>query len=1442
MNRQERRQKGPVQVRPRSVSAPDADVTIALQYHQIGRMPEAETIYRRILQRHPDHADALHLLGLLSFQTGRPDEAVRLMTRAVGIKSEVATFHNDLALALRAQSKLDEALTHLQQALVLDPDYAEAHQNLGVVLTDRGELAAATDSLGRALALKPDYAEAYVSLGVILLAHGKQEEAAERFRRAIELKPDLPEAYLNLGALLRDRGELVEAIDHLRRATELKPDFVEAHNILGVALVDHGDHGAAEGALRRAAMLRPDAADIQVNLGVALGGQGKQEEAVESYRRAADLAPNFSDAHFNLGVTLRDRGQLEEAIRALRRAVEFKPDHAEAHLNLGVALGNSGDHEGAEPSLRRALELKPNDPETIMNLGLVLRGKGSIEEGMQSVRRAIELNPDYAEAHHNLGVLLREHNELTSALDSFRRALELKPDLTEGHMNLALALAAAEDYSAAEASARRALELKPDTADWYNNLGAILNGAKKFDEAAESVRRALELKPDFAEAYGNLGVVLGQQRKHDEAVAALRRAVELKPDYAEGHSNLGAALQSLDRVDEAIASVERALALRPDYPEAYHNMAVMYMDQENVEAGIRAFEKATELKPDYADAHFALAMTRLLLGDLEKGFQGYEWRWKGSEMASMKLDFVQPRWDGGPLNGQSIFLCAEQGMGDQMQFARFAPEIARRGGKVILECQPDIVRLLQRVEGVADVIARGAERPPFDVYAPLMSLAGIFGTTLETIPAQVPYLRADPVRAAAWAEYLDAECPTGLRVGLVWAGNPDHKGDRHRSTTLEALAPLGQVAGVHFVALQKGVAADQADTPPAGMDLTNLGSLIGDFDDTAAILEHLDLLITVDTSVAHLAGALGRPVWLLLGVSPDWRWLRRREDNPWYPTARLFRQERLNDWAGVVARVADSLGKLATDKTSRPKRSAARREKVPAARKSKHAESPATYLALPLSGGHGWGVRGMHLAKELALRGPIRLVADELDTAAIGDRTEFELLRKLTYGGLTAPADSPVLQGIQGGDLRPYRPTLRGRFTAGYAVFERNLLPPKAHDNALRYFDLLVAGSTWCREVLESYGLHDVRTIIQGIDPKAFYPLEAEKEELRDRFVVFSGGKFELRKGQDLVIRAFKALQDRHPDVHLVTAWSNPQQLTFDSVSNSPHIRFAPTASDQVDRINQVLADNGIDLDRVTTLPRRANAAMAEVYRSTDVGIFPSRCEGGTNLVLMEYMACGRPPIASYSSGHRDIVNDENAILIRTMGQAHIVQEGQQVGAWDDPNLEETVEALEWAYQNRERLREIGVHAGQDLAQLTWRRTADQIYEILSTGIRVDRSSLPTPGPAQTDLSEEDRTDQAPPALGVLLFPLENSRSYKALEGRLADRVPVDTWQEGGLHFFAFELLPLDGEPALPEPPMAVFAIHAGALRLVSAVVVTPSANGGEPETVDFMEQLAKSA
>ncbi len=549
------------------------------------------------------------------------------------------------------------------------------------------------------------------------------------------------------------------------------------------------------------------------------------------------------------------------------------------------------------------MTLKPDFVEAHNNLGNASKARGDLDEAVASYRRALALRPDSAPAHNNLGVALSEQGRLDEAVASHRRALELEPGYAEAHNNLGNAFQGQERLDEATACYRRALELRPDYAPAHNNLGNASKARGDLDEAVASYRRALALRPAFVEGHNNLGVALLERGDLDEAVASCRHAVRLRPDYAAAHNNLGNIFQERGDLDEAVASHRRALELDPGCAEAHNNLGSALLKQGRLEEAMASYRHARDLRPEYAEAHMNLGMALLLAGDFEGGWAGYEWRLRTKDYA--RDPSRQPRWDGSPLRGRTILVHAEQGLGDTIQFVRYAPMVRERGGVVVLECQPPLMRLLADAPGIDRLLAQGGPPPEFAVQSPLLSLPGILGTTLDTIPAPVPYLRADAARMRLWRREL-GDSPES-RVGIVWRGNPGHRSDRRRSIPLSCLAPLAGLPGVRLVSLQKGPGAEQLDAQGWGRSVLDLGGRLEDFVDTAAVLMNLDLLIACDTAVAHLAGALGVPAWVALPSDPDWRWLLGRDDSPWYPSLRLFRQDRPGDWEAVFDRIAREL-------------------------------------------------------------------------------------------------------------------------------------------------------------------------------------------------------------------------------------------------------------------------------------------------------------------------------------------------------------------------------------------------------------------------------------------------------------------------------------------------------------------------------------------------------
>jgi Flp pilus assembly protein TadD len=447
---------------------------------------------------------------------------------------------------------------------------------------------------------------------------------------------------------------------------------------------------------------------------------------------------------------------------------------------------------------------------------------------------------------------------------------------------------------------RAILKDNPDDANALNLLGSLAGELGRYDEAITLLKKAAAIGPTHAQFHGNLGALYQKLYRYDKAIASLRTAVALRPDYAVAHQNLGNAYLAVSDLKNAEMDLRKAVALAPTWDAAQNDLGCVYRQLGKLDQAAAQFKAAHQVNPNYPDANWNLALIDLLLGNFDAGWKGYEWRTKCPGI-TIRRDIAQPRWTGGDIRGKTILLHAEQGFGDTFQFIRYAPMVAERGATVIVESQPDLVNVLQSVRGISQIIPFGQPTPAFDAHSPLMSLPLAFGTTLQSIPATTPYIDASPERIADWSRRLGPHAKK--RLGLAWFGRPTHPDDRRRSIPLQQFAPFQEIESAQFVSLQIN--------PPGsllpGLDLKDFSADLHDFQDTAALIANLDLVISVDTAVAHLAAAMNKPVWLLLPFIPDWRWLLNRGDSPWYPSMKLFRQPSLGDWTSVIANVADAL-------------------------------------------------------------------------------------------------------------------------------------------------------------------------------------------------------------------------------------------------------------------------------------------------------------------------------------------------------------------------------------------------------------------------------------------------------------------------------------------------------------------------------------------------------
>lgn len=706
------------------------------------------------------------------------------------------------------------------------------------------------------------------------------------------------------------------------------PNHIDALHLLGLLELQNGRAqaatlriGAAIAAIEAAGLApAPAHAALQLNLGNAWQAAGQPTSAIASYRRALTLDPTCADAYSNMGNVLLEQYDYDAAIESYQAALRLRPSFSEALFNLGNAHAALGQSDVAIWHYREALRTRPVYPEALNNLANVLQAAGRFEEALVSSELAVQVVPGSARLRANLGTTLRSLGRLDEAIESYNQALALDPHDAETHYNLANAHYARADWDEAAASYTRAAVLRPEFAEVHFNFGKLLAERGDPEAAIACYRRALAVRPTMTGALFNLANLLQDQEQFGEAEATWRRLLALDPNHAEAHAGLGNGLHALGRVDEALAAYRRALAIKPDLAEAHYNLANALEDASRIAEALTHYERAVTLKPDYVEAHWNRSLVLLLSGDFQAGWPEYEWRWRRRNSASLRRPFTAPLWRGEPLDGKRILLHAEQGMGDTLQFCRYVALVAARNpAAIILEVPPPLVDVMAdsfaspqiQVVPLDPNFPRGDGLPAFDVHCPLMSLPLALGTRLDTIPGATPYLRVNAAKAERWERRL-AGTPRP-RIGLVWAGgvranNPEAIAtDRRRSIALAQLAPLARISGVAWYSLQKGVPAVQAKDPPAGMALIDLMDEVENFADTAALVAQLDLVISVDTSVAHLAAGLGKPVWLLSRFDGCWRWLLNRDDSPWYPGLRLYRQTAPGDWRPVIERLGDDL-------------------------------------------------------------------------------------------------------------------------------------------------------------------------------------------------------------------------------------------------------------------------------------------------------------------------------------------------------------------------------------------------------------------------------------------------------------------------------------------------------------------------------------------------------
>jgi tetratricopeptide (TPR) repeat protein len=649
--------------------------------------------------------------------------------------------------------------------------------------------------------------------------------------------------------------------------------------------------------------------------GLELHQRGNLAEAEQVYRQILAIEPTHADALHLLGTLAQQVGRSDIAVDLIGKAIAADRRQAAFHSNLGTALQALGRLDEAAVSFRNAMALKPDLAEAHMNLGTVLEAQGKQSDAEARFRRALALKPSLAEAHVNLGNILLAQGKLEAAEASQKRALALKPDFAVASFNLANALQAQGKLDEAVAQYQRALALTPDVAEVHCNLGNALLANSDAEGAISCYERALALKPGYADAIYNLGNARQAGNKLEDAVICYRRALALKPQLPEAHYNLGNTLHALERLDEAVLCFQEALALRPRYAEAQYNLGCVLKDMGRLAESLTCIGKALEIKPDYPQARFAQALAQLQSADFQTGWPNYETRWQSEDHRTPMRKYPVPLWKGERLDAGRLLLWGEQGVGDEIQFASLFRDAIRTGNSIVLDCDPRLVPLFARSFPAIEVISSGSvdrdssqlPRASIAAHLPTGSLPGLFRTDEASFSTTAtPYLKPD---AVVQKDFRNRYADGRMLVGLAWHTSNPRTG-RRRSIDLSRLAPLFARDDLRGVSLQYGDLDNlEQQAKSAGLTLLidRTVDQFADIDRFAAQVSAMDLVITVDNSTAHLASALGIPVWLLLPFAADWRWLQERTSSPWYPKMRIFRQARMGDWESVLAEVRQSL-------------------------------------------------------------------------------------------------------------------------------------------------------------------------------------------------------------------------------------------------------------------------------------------------------------------------------------------------------------------------------------------------------------------------------------------------------------------------------------------------------------------------------------------------------
>lgn len=963
---------------------------------------------------------------------------------------------------------------------------------------------------------------------------------------------------------------------------------------------------------------------------------------------------------FSLSQKYLQDGKLVECLEIIQSLEKRLPQSKEILYVKGIALFQMGNYKVAKDIFDKLVKQDPKNMEYVLIAGVVQENLNHLSEAEGLYKRVLSADSKNLSGLQNLASVYYKQARFDESLELLNKIEQIEGTSYELLYMRASSLMGRYRLHDAKKIFISLLKQNPNDYRVHSKYGILLQQLKLNTEALEHINRSLELMPTNEEALYGLGMAALSDEDETKALEYFKQSLTVNPNYLQGIAAIGKLYYQLSQFDDAICWYNKALEKQSDYGLALYGIALCYYEMGRYDDDLTMINRAIESQPNESSYKFHKAELLLSAGEFKGGYSLYEKRLEFRIYHEENYNGTQ--WQGGELPlGAVLLVIDEQGVGDFIMALRFIKALSNQKIRMIAKVRTSLLTIAESTGYFDQVYKLNEPLPTHTVYTHfcfVASLQSFFVKTESDIAKYgIPYIQIDEGRFSKWKALFSKSGKKS--VGIIWAGAKNPKLARKRHMHPKFFEPIAAIKNIQLYSLQFGYGSEWLQETSFAESVIDLSAETKDFNEFIAAIAALDELITVDTAAVHFAGAIGKSAIVLLPHQTEWRWMRGREYTPWYPQHKVFVQSVAGDWASSMERVTP----LFNDRK----------------------------IAYALSSGNffGWGICSNYLTKESLKQQHIDII-DQNNTSLEYSGTVFHALTGVEFDTISK---------------------IRGIKNIGYTFFE-NELTNRSIENGKK-LDLILAGSTWCKERLDERGLTHNGVLIQGIDPEKFYP--QNQPRVNNYFTIFSGGKFEFRKGQDLVLRAAKVIMDRYKDVVLINAWYNMWEQSVRTMGASPYIHFNVSNFNHQEMMKKVYADNGLDESRILTVGLIDNAELNNLYSQTDIGVFPNRCEGGTNLVLMEYMACGKPVIASYTSGHTDVVNANNALLLKELKPLVIPnKDGGVFARWEEPSLDELIEQIDYAYNYTGALSTLGAQAAKDLSKLTWQESAKQLLTFLN--------------------------------------------------------------------------------------------------------------------------------